>query len=91
MSIGHTARVTGTLLSDTEIDQVLIAHPGWERDGDGLRRLDRPLAGHVAVTAQRDDRPIASVGQQHPVGGGRQIDEHLDPGRADPQCDGVGI
>ena len=30
--------MSGTLLSDDEIHEVLAAHPGWERDGDGLRR-----------------------------------------------------
>ena len=30
--------MTGTLLSGIEIDQVLSAHPEWQRDGDGLRR-----------------------------------------------------
>ena len=28
----------GTLLTDTEIDELLREHPGWRRDGDGLRR-----------------------------------------------------
>ena len=27
----------GTLLTPEEIDAVVAAHPGWERDGDGLR------------------------------------------------------
>ena len=30
--------MAGTLLTETEIAELLAAHPGWERDGDGLRR-----------------------------------------------------
>lgn len=28
----------GTLLTDSEIGELLAAHPAWERDGDGLVR-----------------------------------------------------
>jgi 4a-hydroxytetrahydrobiopterin dehydratase len=30
--------MAGTLLSEAEITELLAAHPGWSRDGDGLRR-----------------------------------------------------
>ena len=33
-----TGRMPGTLLTEDEITELLSAHEGWERDGDGLRR-----------------------------------------------------
>jgi 4a-hydroxytetrahydrobiopterin dehydratase len=30
--------MAGDLLSDNDVTELLEAHPGWERDGDALRR-----------------------------------------------------
>jgi 4a-hydroxytetrahydrobiopterin dehydratase len=55
-----------TLLTDTEVNDWLGAHPGWERSGDEIRRSVECASFPAAIDLVRKVADVAEERDHHP-------------------------